>query len=137
MASQPSGVSTTPPSLVSSANLLRVHSNSSSRSLMKRKTREHPLLGISVFSHLTFLFLHPLLKSLHGFTGWEGVQACSKGVWGLGCRSVAERVVCRDWLLLQGAELAKALLRAKHLPPFLACWRSKILWEVKPIKLKG
>jgi len=27
MATQPSGVSTTPPSLVSSANLLRVHSN--------------------------------------------------------------------------------------------------------------
>ena len=34
MAAQPSGVSTTPPSLVSSANLLRVHSNSSSRSLI-------------------------------------------------------------------------------------------------------
>ena len=36
MAAQPAGVSTTPPSLVSSANLLRVHSNSSSRSLMKK-----------------------------------------------------------------------------------------------------
>ena len=36
MAAQPSGVSTTPPSFVSSANLLRVHSNSSSRSLMKK-----------------------------------------------------------------------------------------------------
>jgi len=32
MAAQPAGVSTTPPSFVSSANLLRVHSNSSSRS---------------------------------------------------------------------------------------------------------
>ena len=39
MAAQPSGVSTTPPSLVSSANLLRVHSNSSSRSFrFKSKT---------------------------------------------------------------------------------------------------
>ena len=41
MAAQPAGVSTTPPSFVSSTNLLRVHSNSSSRSLMKKlnKTR--------------------------------------------------------------------------------------------------
>jgi len=36
MAAQPSGASTTPPSLESLANLLRVHSNSSSRSLMKK-----------------------------------------------------------------------------------------------------
>jgi len=36
MAAQPAGVSTTPPSFVSPANLLRVHSNSSSRSLMKK-----------------------------------------------------------------------------------------------------
>ena len=42
MAAQPSGVSTTPPSLVSSANLLRVHSNSSSRSLMKKLNKTGP-----------------------------------------------------------------------------------------------
>ena len=36
MAAQPSGVSTSPPGFVSSANLLRVHSNSSSRSSMKK-----------------------------------------------------------------------------------------------------
>ena len=42
MAAQPSGVSTPPPSLVSSANLLRVHSNSSSRSLMKKLNKTGP-----------------------------------------------------------------------------------------------
>jgi len=42
MAAQPSGVSTTPPSLVSSANLLRVHSNSSSRLLMKKLNKTGP-----------------------------------------------------------------------------------------------
>ena len=42
MAAQPSGVSTTPPSLVSSANLLRVHSNPSSRSLMKKLNKIGP-----------------------------------------------------------------------------------------------
>jgi len=42
MAAQPSGVSTTPPSLVSPADLLRVHSNSSSRSLMKKLNKTGP-----------------------------------------------------------------------------------------------
>ena len=42
MAAQSSGVSTTPPSLVSSADLLRVHSNSSSRSLMKKLNKTGP-----------------------------------------------------------------------------------------------
>jgi len=42
MAAQPAGVSTTPPSLVSPANLLRVHSNSSSRSLMKKLNKTGP-----------------------------------------------------------------------------------------------
>ena len=42
MAAQPAGVSTTPPSLVSSANWLRVHSNSSSRSLMKKLNKTGP-----------------------------------------------------------------------------------------------
>ena len=41
-AAQPSGVSTTPLSLVSSANLLRVHSNASSRSLMKKLNKTGP-----------------------------------------------------------------------------------------------
>ena len=47
MAAQLSGVSTTPPSLVSSANLLRVHSNSSSRSLMKKLNKTGPSKGIA------------------------------------------------------------------------------------------
>jgi len=42
MAAQPAGVSTTPPSLVSSANWLRVTSNSSSRSLMKKLNQTGP-----------------------------------------------------------------------------------------------
>ena len=42
MAAQPSGVSTTPPSFVSSANLLRVHSNSASKSLMKKLNKTGP-----------------------------------------------------------------------------------------------
>ena len=42
MAAQPSSVSTTPPSFVSSANLLRVHSNSSSRSLIKNLNKIGP-----------------------------------------------------------------------------------------------
>ena len=42
MAAQPSGVSTTPPSLVSSANLLMVHFNSSSRSLLKKLNKTGP-----------------------------------------------------------------------------------------------
>jgi len=42
IAAQPSHVSTTPPSSVSSANLLRVHSNSSSRSLMKKLNKTGP-----------------------------------------------------------------------------------------------
>ena len=42
MAAQPSGVSSTLPSLVSSANLLRVHSNSSARSLMKKLNKTGP-----------------------------------------------------------------------------------------------
>ena len=42
MAAQPAGVSTTPPSFVSSANVLRVHSNSSSRSLMKKLNKTGP-----------------------------------------------------------------------------------------------
>jgi len=47
MAAQPAGVSTTPPSLVSSANWLRVHSNSSSRSLMKKLNKTGPSTGAS------------------------------------------------------------------------------------------
>ena len=43
MAAQPSGVSTTPPSLISSANLLRLHSNTSSRSLMKKLNNPNSL----------------------------------------------------------------------------------------------
>jgi len=42
MAAQPSGASTTPPSFVLLANLLRVHSNSSSRSLMKKLNKTGP-----------------------------------------------------------------------------------------------
>ena len=42
MVAQPFGVSTTPLSLVSSANLLRLHSNSSSRSLMKKLNKTGP-----------------------------------------------------------------------------------------------
>ena len=43
LAAQPASVSTTPPSFVSSANLLRVHSNSSSRSLMKKLNKTGPI----------------------------------------------------------------------------------------------
>jgi len=42
MAAQPAGVSTTPPSSVSPANLLRVHSNSSSRLLTKKLNKTGP-----------------------------------------------------------------------------------------------
>jgi len=51
MAAQPSGVSTTPPSLVSSADLLRVHSNSSSLSLRRRTPHTLPLLQREGSSH--------------------------------------------------------------------------------------
>lgn len=51
--------------------------------------------------------------------------------------SRAEPVACRDWLLLQGAELAKVLLGAKHLPPLLVCWSGKLLWEMNTNKVNG
>jgi len=60
MAAQPSGVSTTPPSLVSSANLLRVHSNSSSRSLMKKLNKVGPSTdpwGTPLFIYLTLGYI--------------------------------------------------------------------------------
>lgn len=62
---------------------------------------------------------------------------CLEGVQALGCQSGSEPVACRDWLLLQGAELAKVLSGAKHLPPLLACWRSKPPWETNPKKVNG
>lgn len=63
IAAQPSGVSTTPPSFVAPANLLRVHSASSERSDQKDRTH-HSLLGYTAIywppTRLCAMDHHPL-----------------------------------------------------------------------------
>ena len=87
---QPSGVSTTPPSLVSSANLLRVHSSSSSRSLMKKLNKTGPSTdswGTPVLDHWSFLIPFPgcysctqQLKFQHKLQGVGGLSRNSSSI---------------------------------------------------------
>ena len=63
MAAQPAGVSTTPPSFVSSANLLRVHSNSSSKSFHLHIFIHVYSLTVTYTSDFSNVFvLYPLWK---------------------------------------------------------------------------
>jgi len=144
MAAQPSGVSTTPPSLVSSANLLMVHSNSSSspQGVHPCTIREKGLYGSLCIYKVS-------IKKMRGSpdeawkVGGASVPVCTRRplLWTSACSAFT--YVGPAWAVrgMDGAACFSALLAGRLMTPsrvFCCCFIPRIPgWYLNTFLLPG